>query len=420
MYDIYLYDRLVGRLTPRGESVQFTYDAGALTDGAMPAISLSMPKRTETYGGKTPRAFFLNLLPEGAYKRLVAQVSGTSSGNDQALLGAIGGECPGAIAIWPEHEKPPAVPGYEPLTDNDLLRLFDPKDPTALAVAMRRARLSLAGMQDKIALYRDDAGQWFRPIDGATTSHILKQAAARFPEILENELFCMTLAADADLHVATVDLASPNVRVFCTERFDRPKPGSPSTLSRPRQKLHQEDFCQILSVLPDKKYQDEGGPSLKACARVVHDHSSLPVEDLVRLLNWVGFNYLIGNEDAHAKNLAMLYHPRGLRLAPYYDLVSTEVYGDLLERGCAMKIGRAWDLRAVQANDWVRTAEMLQLGWPVARAELLRLIDRVQGTLATTMTASVQRFGSASIYRQVGALVQQRCATLARELARRQ
>jgi hypothetical protein len=63
---------------------------------------------------------------------------------------------------------------------------------------------------------------------------------------------------------------------------------------------------------------------------------------------------------------------------------------------------------------------MLQLGWPVARAELLRLIDRVQGTLATTMTASVQRFGSASIYRQVGALVQQRCATLARELARRQ
>lgn len=407
MYDIYLYDELVGRLVPRGEGVQFTYNARALAHVDLPGISLSMPKREAVYGGKVAKAFFLNLLPEGAYRRLVAEAAGTAAGNDSALLGAIGGECPGAIAIWPEHQAPPDTPQYEALAHDDFARLFDATNPMAIASATRRARLSLAGVQEKMALFRDDDGHWFRPINGAVTSHILKQAPAAYPELLENELFCMMLAAEASLPVARVGLPMPDVRVFCAERFDRVQ----------RRKLHQEDFCQVLAVLPTKKYEDEGGPGLKACANVVHNASALAIEDISRLLRWVAFNYLVGNEDAHAKNLAVLYGPTGLRLAPHYDLLSTEVYPHL-ERKSAMKIGRAVDLRSVQTSDWKRVADIMRLSWPAARLELQQLAAQVATAIPAVTARCEVTLGPTAVYGTVGALAQRRCAQLARELVR--
>jgi serine/threonine-protein kinase HipA len=418
MYTIYLYDQPVGRLITRGTGIRFTYDARAPADDAMPAISLSMPKRDEPYGGKVARAFFLNLLPEGAYKRLVEQMTGTSAGNDSGLLGAIGGECPGAIAIWPEDQRPPAIPHYEPLTVADLSQLFDPANATAIASATRRARLSLAGVQEKIALYRDDTNNWLRPLDGAITSHILKQPAAAFPELLENELFCMTLADRAGLDVAPVGLPALGVRVFCTERFDRVRTAGAPDAAHPRIKLHQEDFCQILSALPSQKYQDEGGPGLKQCADVLSTFTALPIEDITRLIRWVGFNYIIGNEDAHAKNLALLYLPnRELRLAPHYDLVSTEAYPDL-DRGCAMKVGRATTFGGVQATDWKRVAEMLDLPWPAAREELRLLASQVEHVLVLTQRTCKENFGSANVYHVIATLARQRIARIMADLVR--
>ena len=414
MYQVFLLDRLVGRLVPRGDGVQFTYDAGALADNELPGISISMPKREERYGGKVAKAFFLNLLPEGAYKRLVAAAAGTAEGNDSALLGAIGGECPGAIAIWPDSVAYPGAESYEPFGPGDFARLFDATNPMALASATRRARLSLAGVQEKTALFRDDDGAWFRPVNGALTSHILKQAPAPFPGLLENELFCMRLASEAGLDAASVGLPLPDVRVFCTERFDRVRTG---TRGVPRTKVHQEDFCQILGVLPTKKYEDEGGPGLKACALVIHAHSALPIDDIPRLLRWVAFDYLVGNEDAHAKNLAMLYTPAGLRLAPHYDIVSTTVYPEL-ERQSAMKVGRAPDLRNVQGSDWRRVADIVQLSWPVARTELQRVADRVATALKGVTDRCVSEFGPSTLYGSIGALAQERATRLARATVR--
>ena len=418
MYTIYLYDQPVGRLVTRGTGIRFTYDVSVLANNNMPAISLSMPKREEPYGGKVAKAFFLNLLPEGAYKRLVEQMTGTSAGNDSALLGAIGGECPGAIAIWPEGQLPPAILHYEPLTTSDLQQLFDPLNATAIASATRRARLSLAGVQEKTALYRDDTNNWQRPLDGAITSHILKQPAAAFPHLLENELFCMTLADRAGLNVAHVGLPAPAVRVFCTERFDRIRSTGAPDAAHPRIKLHQEDFCQVLEVLPSQKYQDEGGPGLKQCASVLRTFTTLPIEDITRLLRWVGFNYIVGNEDAHAKNLALLYLPNSeLRLAPHYDLVSTEVYPDLA-RGCAMKIGRATTFSGVQAADWKRVAAMLDLPWSAARDELRALAGQVNQVLVQTQASCSENFGPAPVYVTIAALAETRTSRLLADTVR--
>jgi serine/threonine-protein kinase HipA len=403
MFAVYLHDVPIGTIAPRGRGLTFQYEARVVEDQSIPALSLSLPKQYERFPDSRAGRFFRNLLPEQAYRRLIAAGVGTAPENSLALLGAIGGECPGAVSIWPEGKAPPAEAQYERLETPQLRRLFSRADSHRLAEAVTRGRLSLAGTQEKIALLRDAVGDWLLPLNGAVTSHILKEAAPAFPNLLENELFCMALAQEAGLLVPDTGLASSEVRVFCAERFDRPPTAEGQRVKRA--KIHQEDFCQALAVEPDNKYEGDGGPGLRQCAGVILQYSSLPADDLLRLLRWIGFNYLIGNEDAHAKNLALLYSTEGLRLTPHYDLVSTEVYRGL-ERRLAMKIGGAWDIRNVQGRDWRRLAAALGIPWDRFRPALLELADRVDGLVPRMMEVCSARFGPSPVYHEIRQVIE--------------
>src|SRR5213079_719922 len=138
-----------------------------------------------------------------------------------------------------------------------------------------------------------------------------------------NEALCMKLAAAAGLPAAAVETRNvEGVDYLLVERYDRIHrlaPGGETLLER----LHQEDFCQAQGIVPEHKYQKEGGPSLKACFALLRDVSSAPVIDLGRLLDAVIFSYLVGNNDAHGKNFSLLYRGIGtdnlqIRLAPLY------------------------------------------------------------------------------------------------------
>ncbi|WP_305807301.1 HipA domain-containing protein, partial [Stenotrophomonas sp. YIM B06876] len=61
------------------------------------------------------------------------------------------------------------------------------------------------------------------------------------------------------------------------------------------------------------------------------------------------FNYLIGNADAHAKNMSVLVSDRGYRLAPFYDLLCVRAYGDT---GLALYIGDEDTFDAVGHHSW--------------------------------------------------------------------
>ena len=411
MFDVLLYDRPIGTVERRGRGIRFQYRSEALQDDSLPGLSLALPKLPAPYPDSKAGPYFRNLLPEQAYRKLVATAAGKGA-EDVALLGAIGGECPGAVSIWPTGTRPESIPEYSPLSPEDLASLFSPGHGADLAAAVARGRLSLPGVQEKIALLRQADGAWCLPLRGAVTSHILKQATPGFPGILENELLCMALARAAGLNVASADLAAPETRIYCSERFDRPQ--SPPAGAH-RQRLHQEDFCQILSVEPGSKYENDGGPGLKACAEVLRRSSALPAEDLKRLTQWTAFNYLVGNEDAHAKNLALLYRTDGLHLTPFYDLVSTAVYPSL-ERRLAMKIGRATDLRNVQRSDWNRFATALRLPWPQVRAWLLEISDILGRVLRTTVEACRRRFGGSDVYAAIEAIVTEQSRRLEGEL----
>ena len=94
----------------------------------------------------------------------------------------------------------------------------------------------------------------------------------------------MQLAAQTGIPAAKVEVrAAETIEYLSVERYDRThiKSGTATTLDR----LHQEDFCQALNIVPEMKYQKEGGPSLKQCFALVRDVSSAPVVDLARLLD---------------------------------------------------------------------------------------------------------------------------------------
>ena len=93
-----------------------------------------------------------------------------------------------------------------------------------------------------------------------------------------------------------------------------------------RQRLHQEDFCQALGVVPEMKYQNEGGPDLTQCFDLVRRATRPSAPQVLRLFDCVIFNALIGNHDAHAKNFSLLYSGKPPVLAPLYDTLSTAVY----------------------------------------------------------------------------------------------
>ena len=106
-------------------------------------------------------------------------------------------------------------------------------------------------------------------------------------------------------------------------------------------------MCQALAIMPTKKYQNEGGPSVSQVIELLRTHSSVREEDVSTFIDAVGFNWLIAGTDAHAKNDSLLVAggPR-VRLAPLYDLASVlpddEI--DLRKAKLAMKIGDEYPL----------------------------------------------------------------------------
>ncbi len=358
--DVRLNGVLAGRLWQQRQRLVFGYDPAWLARKAIPVLSQSLPPQALPHEGPEVEAFFGNLLPEGDVRSAVARALRISERNDYALLDAIGGDCAGALML-----TRPDAPIVETSIEGSLLataelrRMVTEAPNRPLLAGEHGMRLSLAGAQTKFALCK--AGDsWVKPAPGAMSTHILKPAIRDLPGSIENEAFCMTLAKRCGLGVPDCWIET-DPALYVVERYDRIRDVATGRVKR----LHQEDFCQALGVPSSNKYEAEGGPSLKACFDLVRRVSSDPTGDLLRLLDWVIFNFLIGNHDAHAKNLSLIYRGGQTRLAPFYDLISTAAYPSLSEK-FAMRIGGAKTVRYMTMRDWRAFAE--ECGMTVAFA----------------------------------------------------
>lgn len=334
--DVYFDETLAGHLT-RDDNGQlgFTYARPYLDRRSAQAISVAMPLREEAYPDRIARPYFSGLLPDERARARLAAALGISEGNAFGLLEVIGGECAGALSLFPAGTVPPAPAraALRQLASGELAALIARLRTRPLLAGEDGLRLSLAGAQDKLAVCVAD-GAIALAAGGNPTTHILKPFIESLVGTVENELFCMRLAARMGLVAPSVSHGrAEGISYILVERYDRRRETN-GTITR----LHQEDFCQALSVPPELKYEEEGGPGLDAALALIQRTTARPAAGRLEFLRRAIFNYLVGNADAHAKNHALLYTGVVPDLAPAYDILCTAAYPNLAKK-LAMAIG---------------------------------------------------------------------------------
>jgi len=411
--NVYLFGIKAGVLTENEQSrLSFQYEPDA------PApLSVRMPVREEMYPHDYAHPFFENLTPEGRPLEIIADRMRISEYNPFSILDKIGGDCAGAIALY-EGEIPYRL--YEPLREikgNEMAHIIDALPENPLLTGMDNPpRLSLAGAQFKFAVYggtgtAPPGSHYFCPNEDYPSTIIIKIENKIYKNLLHNELFCMVLGQSLGLTIPPVKLCEAEGRLFLNiARYDRePEPTEPDRMTK-YARIHQEDFCQALGYPSGKKYQGDGGPGLRNCYQTITQYSSSKVADALSFLQWTVFNYLIGNADAHAKNLSFLHRNGRVTLAPFYDLLSTEAYpAKISSHRIAMLINGKDQYEKISRKDFLALYEQLdlnplQITKNIARfsAKAAEKADKLRSELnAAKLTAS-------PIYDDIIALIENR------------
>ena len=349
--DVYCDGQMVGTLSVDDfEVYSFTYCSGWLQSEPASAIGYVLPLQESPHKGPQVHNFFANLLPEGRVREMIERQLHTGH-SDFALLWELGRDVAGVLSLVPQGEAPAEeTPAYRPIGAKSLNERLQALGKAPILTWDERCSLSLAGAQDKLNVLRRGS-RFYLPLNGAPTNCILKIASRDFPDIVFNEYLCMSIAAAAGLPCPAVSLLKlDGMRALAVERYDRiVEPGSAV------KRVHQQDFCQLLGLSHEDKYEYWGGPSLKQCADVLRTVSSMPVVDAELLGKWYTFNLLIGNMDGHAKNISVLLTPRGWRLAPFYDIVHTLSYPGLRETPAMNPAGGEMPLRDITGRVWLDT-----------------------------------------------------------------
>jgi len=348
----------------------FTYDSIYLNSPVAKPLSLSLPLTESRYSGIQAQPYFEGLLPEGEARDAISRRLGIPRTSSTKLLRALGRDCAGDISIIDENEnlQPISVsndesekPPYLPLEGGIAKIAQSPREE--IPRLQENMRLSLAGGQGKIALYhsQDDITEegWYIPSSGAPTTHIIKPGLleAHYTNITLNEFLCLRAATACDIHAVNVDLLYPETPVIIIRRYDRLLIDRMDNGFRAVNRIHQEDFCQACGVKSSFKYEHDGGPGFEMIRDLLARHAKRPYEDIITLVKWGIFNYLIGNCDAHAKNLSLMHNMDGsVSLAPVYDLISTTVYdgrfGSKLSRNMGMRIGLHENIDKINTDDF--------------------------------------------------------------------
>ena len=385
--------QVVGRVfQDMSGQLRFVYDDLWRSQPDAYPLSLSLPLTASEHKHKTVDAFLWGLLPDNTrtldhYGRLY----GVSPRSPVALLSHMGVDCAGAVQFAPPDRldtllaRSSREPDIEWLSEAQVAEelRFVRKSGIPGSDPLTAGQFSLAGAQPKVALFERD-GKWGRPIGRTPTNRILKPPTNDLEGFAENEHFCLELATGLGLGAAASRVQMfENEIAIVVDRFDRVEQHGEY------RRVHQEDVCQALGVLPTLKYESDGGPGIATIISLLRESSQEPFEDVNRFLDAIILNWVLAATDSHAKNYSLLHGPRAsVRLAPFYDIASYLPYAAdhrLYRIKVAMKIGGEYLVRRIGRYQWQKLAEQnnLAAGHVFDRAEALlhelpALVQRVQ------------------------------------------
>lgn len=389
---VYSDGSMVGELSEdQGGVLSFSYSATWIENQNAVELSPDMPVSADLFTGGVVELFFENLLPEGEVLNFISASLHISKGNVFGLLERFGGDTAGKFSILPENILPTQNHRYLPVTVEGILELFDKTMGVPFNIRGEESRMSISGAQDKMTVFIDGNKSMFIPLGDSPSSHIIKPSIVGRHNINNtaiNESFVMDIAKKIGFNVAG-SYYSPELSAIIVTRYDR-EFDNEGRLRR----VHQVDLCQALGVPSKRKYESEGGPSLKQCFDAVMKNSAQPILDKKCMIEWVVFNFLVGNMDGHAKNLSLLTsNPVGplqhdtstkTKLAPFYDMVSTAIYPSLSQK-FAFKIGGENRPRWIGPRHWVRFAEEINVNEKNVFEIINDIVSKVNAVLPSSM-----------------------------------
>ncbi|WP_186389429.1 MULTISPECIES: HipA domain-containing protein [unclassified Stappia] len=376
----YINAHRVGELVDTGGVWSFRYAAGWLqSPGAYFLSPHLVPVDGVVTDGSSQRPvqwYFDNLLPEEGQRSLLASDASIDEADAFGLLAHYGAESVGSLTLVPPEQLPDNTGERRPLTFSALSERIRglPRLPLTHAAPKR---MSLAGAQHKLAV-NFDGEALFEPVGETPSTHILKpdHPDPTYAHSVANEYFIMRLAARLRLQVPRVAKLYIPEPVYLIERFDRRK------AETGWERLHVVDACQLLNL--DRAFKYNQG-SIERLAELANHCRSMAVARS-RLFEWLVFNVLAGNDDAHLKNLSFLVSGAGVQLAPHYDLLCTAVY----------------DSRAFDQAGW---PDRTTLAWPVLGARRHADISREKLLDAAEALGLARRTGERILAFQFGRIL---------------
>lgn len=373
----------------------FQYDPAWISSPESHRLSVSLPLRDAPFLADDAYAYFTNLLPEGRILDVISRKLQIPVSNPFELLRAVGGDCAGAVSLFEDGELPPS-PGsysYTPLDDEHLAQTIDELPRNPFMAGQKGVRLSLAGAQEKLPVALK-AGRIRIPENNAPSSHILKTPIQDLHHTVENETFCMMLAARMGLNVPDVRIINiDKTPLYIINRYDR------KTENGRIVRLIQEDFCQALNVSSQLKYT----PTHEICFSLIRNESAVRIKDTRQLLQLAIFNGLIGNSDAHAKNISLIHGEYGTALAPFYDLLSTYVYP--YAKRMAMKIGGGRHFQFLTPEHVQRFSGDTRIKYKIVRETILTMADRIVGRAEETTREFNDLYGESPVLNEINEVI---------------
>jgi len=365
--------------------------------------------------------FLRNLLPEGnGLDELVSNFH-LSKTNTFGLIRALGMDTPGSLIILPPNQKLPSKHSFRIITDDELEARLDARDEFSLIIWDGKPRLSVAGVQDKINVVINKNGQVGFGEGSLCSTHILKFEKQKLSHLVINELITMQLARQCGLNVANVKLLRYGKHpALLIERFDRHLISMNDVKRR-----HIIDGCQALNLSPDHKYERNFG-SGRDVAHIRDGASLIRLFDFANLcanpalvkqqmLDWVLFNLLVFNYDAHGKNISFFVGSNGLTLTPFYDLVNIKMYSDF-EHEMAMGLGDEFDGNIVNAYQLADFADNCQLPRHLIAKRLNLLINKLRASLDKEISSVACNNKEKSYLELYQSMIFKRCKHLEQEV----
>lgn len=346
---------LVGLLQyePLLKNFSFVYDDNWIKQG----FELSPSLKFSGFEDYAFKLFIENLLPEGEGLDEMSVYYQISKSDKFSILKHIGAETTGALTFTDTKEI--NIPtSFREIPLDELKERVSKKDVQSIILWDEKLRLSLAGVQEKLAVAIIDDVIGLGEGDICST-HILK-FNRKNENVILNEYLSLKLAKAVGINVAEVEykkLGSENV--LFVERFDR-KLINDKHIER----LHIIDSTQALGFPSTYKYERlynskdiRDGVSFEKLFNLA-DEAKIPLLFKKELVTWNMINLILGNSDAHGKNISFFVDKGGLEVAPFYDIVNVTMYKGKYAQDMAMAIDDEFEFEKISLFDMLEFLEL--------------------------------------------------------------